>query len=462
MWLSRIYPFCLVCSLALSIPALADNQTFEYQLDNGLKIVVRPDTTTPLVLSEMWYKVGSSYESDGTTGVSHVLEHMMFKGTPDYPSGKIFSVVASQGGEQNAETTEDYTMYYQEWAPSNLATSFAIEADRMQHLNLDPKLFKSELQVVQEESKLRVSSDPNAVTQVRFNAAAFPNNPYAHPVIGWPGDLAQLTVDNLRAWYQTWYVPNNAILVVVGDVKPNDVYELAKQYFGNIKAKPLPVIKQFYMLPKQATTRVTVNAPANLPALFIGFNVPSAISEPNSKEPYALFVLSQLLAGNDSARLPKQLVRDKSIANDVGTDYELYARLPTLLQISANPAAGKTTPMLEQAILAEIQQLQTTLVSASELNRVKTAAITDNIYARDSITDEADMIGSFEVVGLTPKELDNFEKEINQVTAQDVQNVAEKYLVPANMTVGVLSPETINQSGAQAPQAASQGNQHVN
>lgn len=462
MWFTRISPIYLICSLVLATPALADNSIFEYQLDNGLKIVVRQDNTTPLVLSEMWYKIGSSYENEGTTGVSHVLEHMMFKGTPNYPSGKIFSIVASQGGEQNAETTQDYTMYYQEWAPSNLATSFAIEADRMQHLNLDPKLFKSELQVVEEESKLRVSSDPNAVTQVRFNAAAFPNNPYAHPVIGWPGDLAQLTVDNLRAWYQTWYVPNNAILVVVGDVNPNDVYQLAKHYFGNIPEKPLPEIKKFYMLSKQATTRITVNAPANLSALFIGFNVPSAISEPNSKEPYALFVLSQLLAGNDSARLPKQLVRDKNIANDVGADYELYARLPTLLQISANPADGKTTNALEQAILAEIQELQTTPVSAAELNRVKTAAITDNIYARDSLTNEADMIGSFEIVGLTPKELDNFEKQINRVTAEDVQNVAKKYLISANMTVGVLSPQTITQTASQPSQATSHGASHVN
>ncbi len=454
--------FVLFITIFFTFPVWADNSIHEYQLPNGLALVVKPDHRAPIVLSEIWYKVGSSSEHDGITGVSHVLEHMMFKGTATYPESKIFQLVAEHGGDQNAMTSQDFTMYYQEWAPDNLALSFTLEADRMQHLTLDPKLFNSELKVVQEERKLRVDNDPNMLTFERFNAAAFPNNPYSYPTVGWPSDLQQLTIDDLRQWYQTWYVPNNAILVVVGDVNPDAVYQLVQEHFGNIKPHPLPPFKQFSLLSKRATTEQVVKAPANLPILYIGFNVPSVVSAHNSREPYALDVLNSVLAGSESARLQKQLVRDQSIAGGVDSSYNLYAKFSTLFTIAAVPAQGHPTQALKQAILQQIAQLQTTPISPEELNRVKTRVLAERTYQQDSLSDEAYMIGSLESVGLSAREIDNYQREINQVTAADIQAVAQKYLIPSNMTVGTLLPQTIPAQTNAAPSLPAQGNQHVN
>jgi zinc protease len=453
----------LFMMIFLTLPALADDSIHEYQLPNGLTLVVKPDHRAPLVLSEIWYKVGSSNETYGISGVSHVLEHMMFKGTPTYPSSKIFSLVAEHGGDQNAMTGQDFTMYYQEWAPDNLALSFSIEADRMQNLTLDPTLFVNERKVTQEERKLRIDNDPTMQTYERFNAAVFPNNPYSIPTAGWPGDLQQLTVDDLRTWYQTWYAPNNAIVVVVGDVNPDAVYQLAEEHFGSIKPRTLPALKQFTLLPRKTTTEVVVKAPANLPVLYMGFNVPSAVSEHNSREPYALDVLNNILAGSDSARLQKQLVRGKSIAGSVDTQYNLYARLSTSLTIAAMPAEGQNTQTLRQAILQQIQALQTTPVAPAELARVKTRVLAERTYAQDSLTDEAFMIGSLESVGLSAREIDNYQRQINQVTAADVQAVAKKYLIPGNMTIGTLLPQAItNQTAPVTPAVSAEGTAHVN
>jgi len=461
--MSRIVTkLALLMMVFFTLPALADDNIREYQLPNGLTLVVQPDHSAPLVLSEIWYKVGSSNESDGLTGISHVLEHMMFKGTPAYPEGQLFSIVAAHGGDQNAMTGSDFTMYYQEWSRENLALSFTLEADRMQNLSLNPALFNSELKVVQEERKLRVDNNPTMLTYERFMAAAFPNSPYGHPPVGWSSDLKQLTVDDLRAWYQTWYVPNNAILVVVGDVDADAVYRLAEEHFGNIKPKPLPVLKQFTLLPKIATTEQTIEAPANLPVIFLGFNVPSAVSDHNSREPYALDVLNNLLGGSDSARLQKQLVRDQNIAGSVNADYNLYARLPTLFTLTAIPAKGHSIDALKQAMLKQIKQLQTTPVTPNELARIKIQVLANRTYSQDSLTDEAYMIGSLESVGLSAREIDNYQQQIDKVTAADVLAVAKKYLVPSNMTVSQLLPQAIPNQATLTQTLPEEGTTHVN
>lgn len=439
--MSRILTsLAFIALLGLTLPAIADNNIREYQLPNGLTLVVKPDHRAPIVLSEIWYKVGSSYEPLGITGISHVLEHMMFKGTPTYPPGTILSLVAEHGGNQNAMTGADFTMYYQEWAANNLDLSFSLEADRMQNLLLDPKLFDTERQVVEEERRMSVDNDPNMVTYERFKAALFPNTPYGHPDIGWPADLKQLTVDDLRQWYQTWYTPNNAILVIVGDVNPNKVYELAEEHFGNIKPKPLPAIKQFTNLTKTTTILQTVKAPAKLPAIFIGFNVPSVPSQHNSQDPYALDVINHLLAGDNSALLFKNVVRGSAIATYVEGNYNLYARLPTMFAIAAQPTTTHSNTELKQAILQQIQQLQTTPITQSELNRVKNSMLAMQIYNQDELSDEAYMIGSLESVGLSAREIDNYQRQIKKVTPADIQEVAKKYLIPRNMTITTLTP----------------------
>ena len=215
----------------------------EYHLKNGLTLLVKEDHRAPVVISEIWYKVGSSYEPNGTTGISHALEHMMFRGTGKFGPGVLEKIVSENGGEQNAFTDSDFTAYYQKFSVDKLAVSFELEADRMRNLLLRPQDFLKEIQVVMEERRMRVDDNPQEILLERLNAAAFVASPYHHPVIGWKNDLQNMTVEDLRKWYQTWYAPNNAILVVVGDVNPNLVYQLAQTYFSNLKPIILPKIK---------------------------------------------------------------------------------------------------------------------------------------------------------------------------------------------------------------------------
>jgi len=451
----RIISKLILCSLLLiASNVLADSKqpkktVYEYQLNNGLQLIVKQDKRAPVVLSEIWYRVGSSYEHLGITGVSHVLEHMMFKGTPKYPGDTFSKMIAENGGEQNAATTKDYTVYYQELSNDKLPLAFKLEADRMQNLTLSEDDFKSELKVVQEERKLRVDNDPMMLTYERYNAAAFPGNPYANPTVGWPSDLAQLNINDLKHWYSTWYVPNNATLVVVGNVKPDNVYKLAQENFGGIKPKQLPEIKKFPGAKPKGQKEVTVKAPAKLPVLFLGFKVPSVVTAEKNYEPYALDVLSTIIAGNNSSRLQKDLVRDKRIAGDLAIYYSIYSRLPTLLQIVATPAEDVSADKLQQAIMTEIDKLKTTPISETELKRIKTQVIAQRIYAQDSIDAQGMIIGSLVSVGLSYKEIDNYQKQVEKITPKQIKAVANKYLTKDHMTVGVLVPQSIDGPTAQ-------------
>ncbi|MFN7096258.1 MAG: M16 family metallopeptidase, partial [Gammaproteobacteria bacterium] len=221
----------------------ADNTTHEYHLDNGLTLIVKEDHRAPVVISEIWYKVGSGYEQLGTTGISHMLEHLMYKGTPKHPGSQFFQLIADNGGQLNAFTTRDYTVYYEMLSKDKLSLSFDLESDRMANLSLDPATFNSEHQVVKEERQLRVVNDPQALTYERFNAIALQANPYQNPTVGWPSDLNNMTDKDAKNWYHHWYGPNNAIVVVVGDVNPDDVYQLAKTYFGPLKPIKMMEIK---------------------------------------------------------------------------------------------------------------------------------------------------------------------------------------------------------------------------
>lgn len=429
----------LIASVLFHSIAFAGNPVTEYKLDNGLTIWVKEDHRAPVVLSEVWYKVGSSYEPNGTTGVSHALEHMMFKGTQAYPNGVLLKMVAENGGEQNAFTYLDFTAYYEEFSADKLALSFQLEADRMRNLNLNADDFSREIKVVQEERKMRIDNDPEGKTSERFNAAAFISNPYHHPVIGWPSDLENMTVEDLRNWYKTWYAPNNAYLVVVGDVKPADVYTLAKKYFGPLKPSVLPVIKPHETYPSLGERRLTVNAPAKLPLLMMGYNTPSAITLDNN-DPYALEVLAALLGGTNSSRFQQDLVRGKAIAASMSADYDLYSRLPGLLSVSAIPAQGVSTADLEKAVTEEVNKLKKTPVTQAELDRIKNQVVAGNIYSQDSLSTQAYLLGSFATVGKDWLEVDNYVEQVKKVTPADIQRVANKYLVEDSLTVATLKP----------------------
>jgi len=359
----------------------------EKTLANGMKVIIKEDHRAPVVISQVWYQVGSAQEHSGITGVSHVLEHMMFKGTEKYPSGTFSSTVAGIGARDNAFTGRDYTAYYQLMGKQNLEVSFELESDRMLNLILDEEDFKSEVEVVKEERRLRTDDNPNARVYEQLYSTAFINNPYHHPIIGWMDDLNNLELVDLEDWYQRWYTPNNATLVVVGDVDPQATFALAEQYYAGLPGRPVKASKPRLEHPQTGPRRVTVKAVAKLPYMMLGYKVPSLATAENDWEPYALSVLASVLDGGP-----------------------------------------------------EIKQLQENLVSERELKRVKAQVIASEVYQQDSIQRQATVIGSLETVGLGWNLIGEYNQRINSITAEQVQEVAQKYLVEDGLTVALLQP----------------------
>lgn len=281
----------------LLLPLAAVANVHEYRLDNGLKVIVKEDRRAPIAVSQVWYKVGASYEPGGVTGVSHVLEHMMFKGTDSLAAGEYSRIIAANGGQENAFTSRDYTAYHQTLSADRLEVAFKLEADRMRNLTLSAEEFAKEIEVVKEERRLRTEDKPASLTYEQLSAVAYRSLPYANPVIGWMADLENMTVEDLASWYRLWYAPNNAILVVVGDVQAEQVLALAKRYFGPIEAETIPLQKARSEPRQRGVTRVTVRAPAREPYLIFGFKTPVVGSSDEDWEPYALEILASVLDG---------------------------------------------------------------------------------------------------------------------------------------------------------------------
>ncbi|NPU95226.1 MAG: insulinase family protein [Gammaproteobacteria bacterium] len=448
LW-NRTGRLTLVCLATLILPAQADDaavarpatadRTFTHSLDNGLKIIVREDHRAPVMVAQVWYKVGSTYETPGLTGVSHVLEHMMFKGTTKVPSGEFSKIIANYGGSENAFTTYDYTGYYQLMSARNLPLSLELEADRMQNAQIPEAEFAKELQVVKEERRLRTDDDPNAQAYERFMAAAYLSSGYHNPIIGWMHDLDRLTAADVRKWYQQWYAPNNAILIVVGDVKAQDVFELAARYFGPVPRRDIPTPQFNREVAGLGERRVTVELPAKLPALLVGYNVPG-INTGDEDEVYALRMLAGVLDGGYSARIETELVRRQRVAASAGAGYSGFSLGDTLFYLSAVPSNGHSVGDLEAAIEEQLNRLQTEQPTPDELERVRAQILSGEIYQQDSISSQANQIGRMEAIGRSWEEGDQFASKLARVTPEQIQAVARKYLVPAHKTVTVLKP----------------------
>lgn len=444
--------------LAAALLAACNGPVQEATLENGLKIVVREDHRAPVVVSQIWYKVGPSDEPDGLTGISHVLEHMMFKGTSTHKIGEFSRIIAENGGRENAFTGIDYTAYFQQLEKSRLAIAFELEADRMRNLVLDEKEFAKELRVVMEERRLRTDDQPEALVYERFMATAFSAHPYKNPIIGWMRDLEKLTVKDLHVWYQRWYAPNNATLVVVGDVDARAVIALARQYFGPIPARALEPARIPVEPMQTETRRSRISAPAQVPSLLMGFHAPALSTRSDDWEPYALMVLNGVLDGGGSARFERELVRKQQIAASVDIGYSPTARYPVLFLMQATPSRGHTPAELEAAIRAQIRRVQDEPVAPEELARVKAQVAASNVFARDSVFYQAMQMGMLETVGLDWRMLDASVERVRAVTAAQVQTVAKKYLTESNLTVTVLDP----QPGKAKPRAAAPlGGGHV-
>lgn len=420
----------------------------EFMLANGMKVVVKEDHRAPTVAHMVWYKVGSMDEHSGTTGVAHALEHMMFKGTKTLKPGEFSERVAALGGRENAFTSKDYTAYFQQIEKSKLEKVMALEADRMANLQFDKEAFAKEIRVVMEERRWR--TDDQAIPRVyeALNAAAFVAHPYHHPTVGWMSDLQSMTVDDVKTWYQHWYAPNNATLVVTGDVNAKAVYALAQRYFGKITRKAVPVTRPQIEPEQTGIRRLTVKAPAENPYVVLAFKVPTLRRVDGDDDVYALDVLSAILDGYDNARLNAKLVRTDKVANSVGAGYSNIARGPVLFLLDGSPTKGTTAEQLETLLRGEVERIAKEGISEDELKRVKTQLIASQIYKRDSIFGQAMEIGMMESSGLSQRDIDRVIERLRGVTAQQVQSVAQRYFKDDALTVATLVPLPLSEKKA--------------
>jgi len=448
--------FALIAAVAATA-AGAQSATQEHKFANGLRVIVKEDHRAPTVVHMVWYGAGSMDEVSGTSGVAHVLEHMMFKGTKTVKSGEFSRRIAAAGGRENAFTNRDYTAYFQQVPKAALPQMMQLEADRMSNLRVTEAEFSREIKVVMEERRLRTEDQPRALVVEALNAEAYFAHPYRRPVIGWMNDLENMTYVDARNWYARWYVPDNAFVVVVGDVKADEVFALAQKYYGRIKARPLPERKPQLEPGQRGARRVVVKAPAELPYLLMGWKCPVLRDVDRDWQPYALEVLAGVLDGNESARLNQSLVRNSRMASEVGASYDTTARGPGMCFLEGTPSQGRSAAELETGLRAELARLVDDGVTEDELARVKAQVVASQIFKRDSIFGQAMEIGQFEAVGLSHRDIDRVIEGIKAVTAEQVRAVAKQYFVDDTLTVVVLDPQPLDQA---KPRPAPPGVRH--
>lgn len=439
--------------VALLMPTLsvAEITAQEFRLSNGMRLIVQEDKRAPTVVHMVWYRVGSMDEQSGTTGVAHVLEHMMFKGTKKLKPGEFSAKVAALGGRENAFTGKDYTAYYQQVEKSRLEQVMALEADRMQNLTMDKEEFAKEIRVVMEERRLRTDDQPLSLLFEALNATAYVAHPYKNPVVGWMNDLQNMTAADALGWYQRWYAPNNATMVVAGDVDAKRVRELAEKYYASIPAKTLPKSKPQQEPAQTGIKRLVVKAPAENPFLVMAYKMPKLLDVDKDDDVHALDVLAAVLDGYDNARLPARLVRTERIANSVDAGFEPVARGPVMFTLSGVPAQGISVDQLEQALRAEITRIAVDGVSAAELKRVKTQLIASQVYKRDSVFGQAMEIGGMEMAGISFRQMDKIIEKLSAVTPEQVQSVAQKYFGDDQLTVATLQPLPVSAQAERQP-----------
>ena len=435
-------------SVAKTPAAAPGSSAVQFTLANGMTLIVQPDRRAPTAVQMIWVRVGSVDEVDGTSGVAHVLEHMMFKGTPQVKPGEFSRRIAALGGQENAFTTRDYTGYYQQLPASKLEEAMKLESDRFANNQWADIEFQREIEVVKEERRLRTEDQPRGLLREQQNAAVFNASPYHRPIVGWMSDLDAMTPDDVRDFHRRWYAPSNAAIVVAGDVDVATVRALAEKYYGSIPARALPARKPRVEPVQRGIRRVDFKAPAEQAYVSLAFRTPAfdvaSLSGPpsaDSQDALALIVLSALLDGYTGARLERRLTQGADrVADSAGSDAGFIGRGPQLFLLEGVPADGKTPEAVEAALRAEIARVAREGVGAAELARVKTQWVASETYKLDSVMAQARELGSHWVQGMPLDASARLVAQLQAVTAEQVKAVAGKYFGDDQLTVATLRP----------------------
>ena len=465
---------CLVAGAAQAQPARAPATPAaaqavagpqQFQLSNGMQLIVQPDRRAPTAVHMVWLRVGSMDEVDGTSGVAHVLEHMMFKGSRSVPPGEFSRRVAALGGQENAFTSLDYTGYYQQIPAHRLEDVMRLEADRFAHNEWPDAEFRKEIEVVKEERRLRTEDQPRALLWEQLSAAAFTASPYRRPIVGWMSDLDAMTPEDVRQFHRQWYVPGNAAVVVAGDVDVAQVRALAEKYYGSIPTRAVPTRKPRTEPPQRGLRRIEVKAPAEQAYVALAFRVPAltAVDAPSAedRDALALIVLSAVLSGYDGARLERALTQGaQRVADSADSGASVMGRGPAQFVLTGVPAQGKTARQVEDALRAELARVARDGVSAAELERVKTQWIAAKVYERDSVMRQAQSLGQHWVQGWPLDAEDRLLAQLRTVTPQQVQAVAQRYFGDDQLTVATLLPQPLPAGAARPGSAPAAAHRH--
>ena len=419
--------------------------TFETTLKNGLKVIIREDHRSPMVMTQIWYAVGSSDESGNLLGISHILEHMMFKGTQKVPNDEFTRLSRMYGGSINASTFTNYTNYYQLYPKTYFPLALELEADRMRNLLLRQQDFEPEVKVVMEERRLRTDDNPRSLAFERFKWIAYPTSHYRQPVIGHMKNLQNIQLKDVKKWYQDWYTPNNAVLIIVGDVDAENALRQVQKYFGDIPYRNTPPRNDVLEFDRVGYRHMELNLAVKVPNLYMAWNVRSLATAKNPQDAYALTIIKNVLDSGISSRLQDRLVRDKKVLTALSVSYDPYNRGDSLFSVSALPADGISLQEAEKAIQDEINILKTELIQPKEVERVTAKFVANLIYSQDDIVGQSKMIGNLEINGLSYRLIDQLPQYFETVTPQDIQRVANIYFVRDNLSTLYLSSENKTQ-----------------
>jgi zinc protease len=425
----------LVWVLVVPLTADATDTVQATTLENGLRVLILEDHRSPIISFQVWYRVGARNEARGATGIAHFLEHLMFKGTPTVGPREFARIVEQNGGRNNAFTTHDVTSYFVNIAADKLDLVARLDADRMRNLLLDPREVNSEREVIIEERRTRTEDDPGGFLGEEVSSIAFKAHPYGVPVIGWAEDIKRITPEEIRAFYKTYYTPNNALVVLVGDVNAREALATIRKHFGPIPRGPEPPAMTAAEPPQNGERRVTVLKEAQLPIVYVGYHVPNQ----QSNDAPALEMLSAILSGGRASRLYKRLVYERQLALEAGGDFSYFSFDPNLFWFWGTPLPGQTPETMEKALIEEMERFKKEPVTDEELTRAKNQVESAFVFEEDSVHRRATLLARFELIGGYAL-MTQYVDRLRAVTAADVTRVAQAYFQDYRKSVGILLP----------------------